>query len=87
VKGKTNAIRIYELLGQRATTDEPAPPFVVHYEEAFALYTARDFAGALRVLEKQAGDAPSAVLAERCREFLAHPPPADWSGIYVSMSK
>jgi hypothetical protein len=60
---------------------------VTRYEQAFALYIARDFAGALRLLEMQPDDSPSLVLGERCREFLAEPPPADWAGIYVSMSK
>ena len=87
VKGKRNAIKIYELLAQRERPGEPASEFVTRYEQAFALYVGRDFAGALRLLELQANDPPSVVLGERCREFLAEPPPADWAGVYVSMSK
>ncbi len=80
VKGKSNAIKIYELLAQRARADEPARAFVTRYEQAFALYVGRDFTGALRLLEMQADDPPSVVLAERCREFLAEPPPARVGG-------
>ncbi len=75
------------MLGQRASAEDAPREFVTRYEQAFILYVARDFAGALRLLESQAEDPPSVVLAERCREFLAEPPPADWAGVYVSMSK
>jgi adenylate cyclase len=87
VKGKSNAIKIFELLSEKGAAGGVPPEVVGGYERAFAAYVARDFAGALRLLEMQADDPPSVVLAERCREFLAEPPPSDWAGIYVSMSK
>ncbi len=87
VKGKSNAIKIYELLGQRAGPQDSPREYVARYEKAFAAYVTKDFSGALRALELQLDDPPSAVLAERCREFLAEPPPPDWTGVYVSMSK
>jgi adenylate cyclase len=87
VKGKSNAIKIYELLAQRDGSDDSPRAFVKRYEQAFAAYAGRDFAGALRLLETQPDDPPSVVLGERCREFLAEPPPAGWAGVYVSMSK
>ena len=87
VKGKSQAIQIYELLGQRASAEDAPRAFVGRYEQAFAAYLARDFSGALQILETQPEDPPSAVLAGRCREFLEEPPPAGWTGIYVSMSK
>jgi adenylate cyclase len=86
VKGKTQAIRIYELLGQKGEAREMSATIAV-YEKAFAAYSARDFAGALAILEQQPGDRPSATLRERCRKFLHDPPPADWDGTYVSAMK
>ncbi len=80
VKGKSRGIEVYELLQQKVGA-------AVKYEEALAKYFARDFAGALAVLEPQPDDAPSRVLAERCRKMQKEPPPADWDGIYVSSVK
>jgi adenylate cyclase len=87
VKGKSNAIKIFELLSDKGMPESVPVAVVERYERAFAAYLARDFAGALQLLEMQTNDPPSVVLAERCREFLAEPPPPDWAGVYVSMSK
>jgi adenylate cyclase len=81
VKGKTRPIRVYELLGPPGSET----PATQAYERAFAAYLARDFAGAIAALDPT--DPPSARLAERCRELLASPPPADWDGVYVAKSK
>jgi adenylate cyclase len=85
VKGKMQGITIYELLGPRVE-GQPRPHAVERYEEAFALYQRGDFASAIPLLEEEPGDAPSAALLVRCREFLTHPPP-DWNGVYGFMSK
>jgi adenylate cyclase len=86
VKGKTAAIRIYELLGKKGEAQDPSG-LTAAYEAAFDAYLARDFAKALALLQPHEGDGPSAVLCERCRAFLQVPPPADWQGVYVSLSK
>jgi adenylate cyclase len=83
VKGKSQAVRIYELLGNKGERGEAAEMFA-NYEKAFAAYSGRDFAGAIAILQTQNGDSPSAVLAERCRVFLEEPPPADWDGVYAA---
>ena len=74
VKGKSEAIRIYELLGHTGEAGERRE-IVAAYEKAFAAYVARDFAGAIAILAPQTDDAPSATLLERCREFQEEPPP------------
>ena len=86
VKGKSEAIRIYELLGRAGEADE-RHGMVAAYEKAFAVYVARDFAGAMAILARQTDDAPSARLLERCREFQQEPPSEDWDGVYVSKIK
>ncbi len=86
VKGKSEAIKIYELLGEKGAGTARAD-VVVAYEEAFAAYIARDFSKAITILEHHDGDEPSQVLCERCRTLLREPPPADWHGVYVSTSK
>ncbi|HYR59093.1 MAG TPA: adenylate/guanylate cyclase domain-containing protein, partial [Chthoniobacteraceae bacterium] len=86
VKGKSEAIRIYELLGEKgAACDGYA--IAAAYERAFDAYVARDFAAAISILEKQEADAPSNVLLKRCRAFQQQPPPADWRGVHLATAK
>ncbi len=86
VKGKVHALAIYELLCEC----EPGgglPPAIIDYEKAFEKFQARDFQGALALLENESRDHPSIVLAERCRQFIAHPPGNDWNGVQVFETK
>ncbi len=86
VKGKEEAVRVYELLGLREQCTnalaEAAP-----YERALEAYFAREFERALELLRSRDHDAPSCVLLERCREMISTPPPPDWNGVYVAASK
>jgi len=81
VKGKSEGIVIHELLAERAE-EKSRPELVELYEQAFASYQNGDFETALKLLERQDEDAPSRVLAHRCREFLTNPP-CNWNGIHV----
>jgi adenylate cyclase len=86
VKGKSRAIKVYELLGATKTVAEKSE-LVQTYEMAFAAYLARDFAGAMEILSRNESDMPSIVLKQRCETFLHSPPPADWQGVHISLSK
>ena len=86
VKGKSDPIKIYELLGTKGAL-EHCRQVVSTYESAFSAYAAGKFESALAVLQENASDPPSTVLIERCKAFLQVPPPADWRGIYISASK
>jgi hypothetical protein len=39
------------------------------------------------MLHLRAHDPAAAPLLERCREFIAAPPPADWTGVHVATQK
>jgi adenylate cyclase len=84
VKGKTQSLDIYELIGESAA---PAPAYLAIYEQALDAWFQRDFTRALALAEIHPSDAPSAFLAARCRLFIAAPPPADWDGVYVFETK
>jgi adenylate cyclase len=86
VKGKSAAIKVYELLG---ATDTAAGKrrFVEDYETAFGAYLARDFVRAVEILSRNETDSPSVVLRKRCENFLRAPPPSDWQGVHISLSK
>ena len=86
VKGKTEAIKIYELLGEKGDA-RAADESIVRYEEAFAAYAKGEFAAAVSILERNDDDSPSAVLLERCRRFQHDPPPDGWRGVYVAKAK
>jgi len=87
VKGRTEGILVYELLGDARSA--AARIRLAHgYESALEHYFERRFAEAIALLEGQAAeDAPSAALLARCREFDASPPPAGWGGVHVSRIK
>jgi adenylate cyclase len=81
VYGRSEGVRIYELIGLRAGSDG-APGWVAAYEEALSLYRAGRFESALEkldVVEKtRLGDGPARCLKTRCLSFLAEPPSAGW---------
>ena len=83
VKGKTQSIDIYELIGDSAA---PMPPHVAGYEQALAAWFQGDFRRALALAEAQPDDPPSLFLATRCRAFIASPP-ANWNGVFTFASK
>jgi adenylate cyclase len=87
VKGKSQGIDVFELLGARG--DEiPALPLARRYEEAFEAYLDSRFTEAIALLEpQQETDRPSAVLLARCRELAARPAPEGWDGVHRATSK
>lgn len=90
VKGKREGVRIHEPLA--AGPEAPAlAARAAAWNEAFARYLARDFAGAAPAfaawLRESPGDEPAARLVEQCRAFAAHPPGPDWNGTVVMHAK
>jgi len=69
VKGKTEWIRIYELIGYRAEID--APYFYEQYEKALTLYRNAQYREAGIIWEKQAEqDPPSRIMMLRCLSLV-----------------
>jgi adenylate cyclase len=83
VKGRSQGVSVYELLGAAG----PQQPSIATYERAFEAYRQRRFAEALGLLEALSHDPPSQVMASRCRQFLAAPPPPDWDGTFIAHEK
>jgi adenylate cyclase len=81
VKGKTQWLDIYELIGPATSRST-----VTIYEQALDAWFQADFLRALTLAETQPADPPSLFLAARCRRFLSSPP-AGWDGIYAFDSK
>jgi adenylate cyclase len=83
VYGKTEPIRVYELI-DIAESELPEDKRIVlhHYEQGLAAFRRRDFELAQEyfkaALEVDPADGPSALYLERCVEYAITPPPADW---------
>lgn len=91
VKGKTQPIRVYELLGLRNTISPEKRQTAALFAEGLAYYREQRFdlaAGKfMAALVITPNDPPSALFTKRSREFLLTPPPRDWDGVYVMTSK
>ena len=92
VYGRLEEVAIFELLGlaeDAAVVDEA---WVGAYEAALAAYRDRRWAEAIagfeRVIQmRTGGDAPSAMLRERCHHCQADPPTAGWRAVTVMGTK
>ncbi len=91
VKGKAEAVQVYELLG---LIDEPmkdADELARLASQALALYRGRDWEGAVRLFEKmlllRPGDGPAGLLLARCRACLDRPPGNEWDGVHRMEAK
>jgi adenylate cyclase len=95
VKGKTQPVRIYEVLTDMTDSTHPPHPlttdWVARYEEALALYYKREFRAAQNLLAQCLETHPQDYCAQGyyhlCEENLRHPPDNSWRGIFVLDSK
>jgi class 3 adenylate cyclase/HAMP domain-containing protein len=88
VKGKKEGVRIFSVKRDLSAEEEKA---WVYHNQGMELYFNRDFAGAAKrfreVLALLAGDFNAAALLERCENFAANPPPANWDGAEIMHTK
>lgn len=90
VKGKENAVTIYEVL-------HPSHPLIkeidalIQYEEAFQLYLKQEFTKAQEIFkilhEKFPEDKSFERMLHMCEDFMDVPPPPNWDGSYTHKSK
>jgi adenylate cyclase len=91
VKGKAIPIKVYELLARKGGLTEDQKKAVGLYEDGLNYYREKKFQKAVdsfkKVLEFLPGDGPAETYIERCRAFLAAPPPKEWDGVFVMTTK
>jgi adenylate cyclase len=91
VAGKTEPVRVYELLGLAGDPMAEAGAFLQSYDEGMAFYRARNWQRSLELFEKaltlRPDDYPTRLYIARVREYLKTPPPADWNGVFVLTTK
>ena len=78
MKGRAQALSIWEPLG-REIDDEKAAE-LARWNEALALYRARNFTVAGNILASLPERPLHRNLRDRCTAYLVAPPPADWDG-------
>ncbi len=101
VKGKTEPISIYEIIGKGAMPPDVAG-FVGPFEKGMKLYKLKQFDEAIAafniaIAARKAiagplgaggvGDPPSDVYLERCEHFKEEAPPENWDGVYDFKTK
>jgi adenylate cyclase len=92
VAGKTEPIRVYELLGMLGEEILPHQvEFVNIYNTGLASYRRREWSEAIRAfskaLELSPEDYPSELYIERSHLYIASPPPEDWNGVFILRTK
>ena len=92
VKGRTEPVRIYELM--QFTNGRGVPgltEFLGQYEKALELFRARQWKDARRefevTLKLRPDDYPSRLYVDRARQFETSPPTKDWNGVFEMTTK
>jgi len=86
VKGKTQPVRIYELLQERGKAAPKLATLAEDFEKGLACYRQKKWDAAVKVfsvLGKALDDKPSRVFLERVELFRAAPPPRNWDGVFA----
>lgn len=87
VVGKTQPVRIYELLALKPDFPLEKIEWLQIFNEAWRSYQNRDFVQALKLFSSLPEDDLIRLYLRRCQEFLTSPPPSDWDGVFVLKEK
>jgi adenylate cyclase len=88
VKGRSEAVRLFEVIDRTENVDAAGRARLEAFACAVARYAARDFEAAARAFAALApDDICAALFAERAARYAASPPPADWTGSLALDSK
>ncbi len=92
VKGKHQAVNIYELIGDRSTPlDNTTHEFLSHYHAGRAAYLARHFKEAIACFEAAKRIRPTDqavnIHIKRASNYQHTPPPSSWDGVWTMVAK
>jgi adenylate cyclase len=91
VKGKTEPVIIYTVYQPSEDRKTSVKTELAAHETALSSYQGKQFSKALDLFtilnEKYPGRKLYVLYQERCRIFLATPPPPDWDGVFEHQSK
>jgi adenylate cyclase len=92
VKGKTEGVKVYELMGVKNIIDNNVKENLIKkYEEALNLHRIRKWESAIHIfadiLKLFPNDGPSLTLMARSQEYDRKPPGMEWNGVYHATEK
>ena len=88
VQGRSNIVRIYELLAEDGAEKPQQMAFSASYAEGLAHWRVRDFEGAAQCFGRFADlDQPSAFFLSRASELARNQPPQDWEPVNALAAK
>ncbi|MEO1184178.1 MAG: adenylate/guanylate cyclase domain-containing protein, partial [Cyanobacteria bacterium J06636_27] len=92
VKGKHQAVKIYELIGDRTTSlDANTQEVLSYYHAGRVAYSSRNFPQALICFEAakkiRPKDQATSIHIGRCNKYLRQPPEESWSGVWTMVDK
>ncbi|AFZ59343.1 GAF domain-containing protein [Anabaena cylindrica FACHB-243] len=92
VKGKHQAVDIYELISDRSTPlDANTEEFLHHYNAGRVAYVSREFSQAITCFEiaqrLRPTDQAVDIHLERAYNYQKTPPPKSWDGVWTMMTK
>jgi adenylate cyclase len=92
VKGKSKAVPIYEVIDYRTNYLNPElEAFLDRFHRGRTHYLRRDFQAAIASFQQAAElrpqDRPVNMYLHRCDRYLETPPPAEWDGIHIMLTK
>jgi adenylate cyclase len=94
VKGKTEAVRIFTILGTPELMQDPDfENFVAQHKAMLAAYRAQEWDEAERIMRGNKGrlagvlDEFYEIYSGRVQEYRDAPPPLEWDGVYVATTK
>ena len=92
VKGKTEPVKVYELLGTKdhRITDKKQQVLDI-FNKGFENYLQQNWENAMnyfqQALKIDPMDGPSITYIRRCEAFLQNPPGKDWDGVFTMQTK
>ena len=88
VKGRTQALKIYELLALSTGLTSSQATLIANYADGLAQWRAREFERAAQYFGRSADiDRPASLFAARARELAQNPPGEDWDPIRTLQEK
>ncbi|MCT7966100.1 GAF domain-containing protein [Laspinema sp. D1] len=92
VKGKNQAVGIYELIGDRQTPiDGEKQKFLDFYSAGRAAYISRNFSESITLFQSAGAIYPEdqavKIHIQRAEDYMKMPPPEDWDGVHTMTTK
>ena len=88
VKGRTQALKIFELVARAPELTEAQQNAITGYAEGLAHWRAREFAAAAACFGRAAAsDRAAAMFRDRSQQLAASPPGADWDAVRTLLEK